>query len=370
MTPAVDTVYRTHAQNGGFAGGRLRIAVILERYGRVMSPCASIRLHPFFESFKARSHADVRYLLPSEISGFSPDLVVWHRASIPHIEDVAALRDIAARNGARLIYDIDDNLLDMQGHGEQAAYQDVTEAVRASLRVADEVWCSSPNLLQRAGLETTAELVLMPNVLDPDLWMLGGEAPDRPQIASRCLRLLYMGTRTHDADFQLVYRAVEQLDQQYPGRFHLSVIGVRSDDTVSADWLHVLTPPVGVGASYPAFVHWFRGLQGFDVGVAPLMSNRFNACKSPIKVLDYAAVGLPTLASNVAAYTHSLTNGLDCLHAENTVESWVLALTELLEAPQRLSAVAAQARRLLSPSRFAAAADARWDHIANCVVAR
>ncbi|HWX65571.1 MAG TPA: glycosyltransferase [Rhodanobacter sp.] len=364
---AVDHAPRLQAYAAGKSGERLRIAVIPERYGRVISPCASIRLHPFFESFKAAAHADVRYVLPSEISRFSPNLIVWHRASISHAEDVLAMREIATRNGSRLIYDIDDNLLDMEGHGEQASYQGVTEAVRASLQVADEIWCSTPNLVQRAGIETTVQPMLMPNVLDPDLWALGGDAPDAGKVTGRPLQLLYMGTRTHDSDFGLVHEALEQLERRYPGRFRLSVIGVRSDDSVRATWLHTLTPPPGVGASYPAFVHWFRGMQGFDAGLAPLVSNRFNVCKSPIKILDYAAIGLPTLASNVPAYTHSFTNGLDCVHVENAAESWASALIGLLEAPTRLSAITARARQSVDPVRFMEATEARWNRIAHRV---
>lgn len=364
---AADHAPQLQARAAGKPGERLRIAVIPERYGSVISPCASIRLHPFFESFKAASRADVRYVLPSEIPRFSPDLIVWHRASISHAEDVLALRDMATRNGSRLIYDIDDNLLDMEGHGEQASYQGVTEAVRASLRVADEIWCSTPNLVQRAGIETTAQPVLMPNVLDPDLWELGGEVADAGKATGRPLQLLYMGTRTHDSDFELVHEALEQLERRHPGRFRLSVIGVRSDDSVGATWLHTLTPPLGVGASYAAFVHWFRGLQGFDAGLAPLVSNRFNACKSPIKVLDYAAIGLPTLASNMPAYTHSFTNGVDCVHVENTAESWASTLAGLLDAPARLPSIAAKARQSVDPARFVAAVEARWNRIANRV---
>jgi hypothetical protein len=365
---AADHALQVQARAAGKPGERLRIAVIPERYGSVISPCASIRLHPFFESFKAASRADVRYVLPSEIPRFSPDLIVWHRASISHAEDVLALRDMATRNGCRLIYDIDDNLLDMEGHGEQASYQGVTEAVRASLRVADEIWCSTPNLVQRVGVETAAKTILMPNVLDPDLWVLGGEKTlGEGKARSRPLQLLYMGTRTHDSDFELVRGALEQLERRHPGRFRLSVIGVCSDDSVRATWLHTLTPPPGVGASYPAFVHWFRGLQGFDAGLAPLVSNRFNACKSPIKILDYAAIGLPTLASNVPAYTHSFTSGVDCMHVENTAESWASALAGLLDAPARLPPIAAKARQSVDPARFVAAVEARWDRIANRV---
>jgi hypothetical protein len=351
------------ARQSGKPDNVIRIAVIPERYGRVISPCASIRLHPFFDYFKSNLHADVRYLLPSEVTSFSPDIVVWHRASVPHADEVFRMRDMALRIGSRLIYDIDDNLLEMEGHGEQSSYQGVTDAVRASLQVADEVWCSTPNLIEKVRLETDEAVRLMPNVLDPDLWMLEEELPQPRKMREGPMKLLYMGTRTHDADFELLYAAFEQLERRCAGKFHLSVIGVRSVDSVRAPWLEVLTPPPGTGASYPAFVHWFRRLEGFHAGVAPLVSSRFNACKSPIKILDYAAIGLATLASKVPAYTHSFTNRLNSVHVENTAEAWVEALANLLDAPEPLQSIAAEVKQSVMPARFIEAARDRWNRI-------
>ena len=52
-----------------------------------------------------------------------------------------------------------------------------------------------------------------------------------------------------------------------------------------------------------------QALAGYDFGLAPLVRGRFNDCKSGIKVLDYAALGLPTMASAVPAYVESIPNG-------------------------------------------------------------
>ena len=67
--------------------------------------------------------------------------------------------------------------------------------------------------------------------------------------------------------------------------------------------------PPNATATYPGFVNWITQQQGWDVGLAPLADTAFNRCKSAIKTLDYAALGLAVVASDVAAYRGSLADG-------------------------------------------------------------
>ena len=342
----------------------LRVAIVPERYGRVLSPCASIRLQPFFDAMDREAGIEFRYLLPSELRRYSPDVIVWHRVSIVEKADLDLLRELRNQRGTRLVFDLDDNLLDLEGHGERASYEAMSESVRVSIALADEVWTSTSRLAARAARETSAVINVLPNVLDPELWA-AVPSPSAVPRRGQPLRLLYMGTRTHDADFALLEQALTLLQAQRPGCFELSVVGVRTRAGVAPGWLRTLDPPPHVGASYPAFVAWFSQLSGFDLGVAPLMSSPFNDCKSPIKVLDYAAIGLPTLASSVPAYTDSLRTGLDCLHADNNAADWSRVLAELASHRARLSPITENARRLVAPEAFAEGVRLRQDRIAS-----
>jgi glycosyltransferase involved in cell wall biosynthesis len=330
---------------------RPRIAVLPERYGNVLSPCASIRLFPYFDRMRRSGHADIRFVLPSEIEGFAPDLIVWHRVSLPDVAKVQWLHALAQRIHARTIYDLDDNLLDMEGHAEKESYSAMTAAVSESLACADEVWCSTPDLGRRIAMQRRGRIQVLPNTLDPELWGLD-QSSRNPRRSDSTFRLLYMGTRTHDQDYAFLHQVMEALHRLVPGAVELSLIGVRSRDDDCPPWLRVLSPPAHVGASYPAFVHWLIKQEGLDIGLAPLMANPFNNCKSPIKVLDYAAIGLPTLASDMPAYTHALTHNVDCFHAANDVNSWVEQIRTLMAIPTQRQKVSTNALRLISPAVF------------------
>ncbi|GAA4854025.1 hypothetical protein [Luteimonas vadosa] len=336
----------------------------MEHYGRTLSPCASIRLHGFLQYLRDSGHLEFRSLLVEELFAFAPDVIIWHRISIPAARDVDAMVAIARLVGARLIYDLDDNLLDMDDHGEGEKYRTMRCAVARSLEVADEVWCSTPALSDRVRPLVSGTRQVAANSLDPSIWSASKRGSTRLGDPDR-LRLVYMGTRTHDEDFRFLCSVMQILDTRNPGVFSLSVIGVCERPPEDAPWLDVLEPPLFLGASYPGFAHWLQQQGDFDLGVAPLLSNRFNDCKSSIKVLDYAAIGLPTLASRVLPYTHSLRTGVDCFHAENTARAWVDELLKLASDRPAMNRVAGTAGQLVTPECFATGAQFRLERIQN-----
>lgn len=327
----------------------IRIAVIPERYGEVMSPCASIRLHAFTEHFPA----DVRYLMVEEVPDFSPHVILWNRGAISDVAEIQKLADWAADSGARLVYDIDDNLLAMDEHPERESYAGLISAVRASIKHAHQVWCSTQELqvqIQAEGGRAT----LMPNSLAPQLWAC---TPAVNQTSDQ-LRLVYMGTRTHDADFAFLYRVLAQLHALRPGSFSLTLVGVNANAVTLPDWVDVLSPPAHVGASYPAFVRWFVQQGPFDLGLAPLMENRFNRSKSGIKVLDYAGLGVPTLASDVAAYREQASS--DRLLVANDEALWLAALQQVQDDRGVLDSIRQAAIKAVAPEVFENAVRTRW----------
>lgn len=346
--------------------GPPRVAVLLEHYGRTMSPCASIRLHGYLDYLGSLGDIHFRSVLIEELQAYRPDIVIWHRTSVPTVREVDALTAIADFIGARLVYDLDDNLLDMDDHGEGHAYRDLRSAVARSLQVAHAVWCSTGALAARVSRVAGGALSVLPNTLDPRIWTrvppstAGGEG-------GPAFRLLYMGTRTHDQDFAFLCRVMASLEEKLPGRFRLTLVGVCQSAPIDAPWLELHGPPAEVGSSYPAFVHWLQQQHGFDLGVAPLVSGPFNDCKSPIKVMDYAAMGLPALASRMPAYTEYLRSGIDCFHADNEVSAWVDALIVISRDRSRLMQVANAARASVAPEVFANAAQLRLGAIRRVV---
>ena len=96
------------------------------------------------------------------------------------------------------------------------------------------------------------------------------------------------------------------------------------------EWINRLSMTKHATLSYPGFVNWITQQPGWDIGLAPLVDTRFNACKSPIKALDYAALGLAVAASDVPAYRGSLADGGGGCLVPNDTAAWFDALSRLV----------------------------------------
>ena len=70
-----------------------------------------------------------------------------------------------------------------------------------------------------------------------------------------------------------------------------------------------------------------------DIGIAPLRDIPFNHAKSYIKGLEYAAAGVPFIATNIAEYATLAASGVG--RVASTADEWVYHLDELLDASKR-----------------------------------
>jgi len=209
-------------------------------------------------------------------------------------------------------------------HPEFVHYTQKNHTMELLMQQAGQVWFSTANLAQAyKHIERPRHVV--ENTLDARIWR--DYRQERPLIGQQdCVRMVYMGTATHDADFDMIMPALDALAQERPDSFELTLISaVRNPPERS--WLRVLQPDVNARV-YPRFVRWFVRQPHWDVGLSPLVDNPFNRCKSDIKFLDYAALGVLPVLSDIAAYNgDAKTHGL-AITAENSTEGWLAALTE------------------------------------------
>ncbi|MCW5718598.1 MAG: hypothetical protein KIS68_12285 [Bauldia sp.] len=240
------------------------------------------------------------------------ELVVVQRDVMP---DAAAAERLAARvrrSGARLVVDCDDDfrLLDPA----RAAALDLL------MRRADQVWFSTAVLQETYRHAADDRGVVVPNALDPRLW--GPPPPERPR-AGPGVRILYMGTLTHDADFAAILPALDAFAATRPGT-ELCLIGAVTRDPGRSYSRIVPVPPHAV--EYPLFVRWLQQQGPFDLGIAPLADRPFNAAKSDIKLLDYCALCLPALVADMPPYRDPVRPDDIAQRVANDTGSWLEAL--------------------------------------------
>jgi GT2 family glycosyltransferase/glycosyltransferase involved in cell wall biosynthesis len=314
----VDDFYAAHylvarpaaMQTGPWRGtsrpDRSRITIIPELYEPWHpTPCAYIRLLQPLHHPAVTGDAVVRVTDPRNALDYAADVIVTQRSAMESVEAVRALGRHARGIGATLVFDLDDDLVNVPpSHPDAKALRPRAAIVEAMLDVADAVWVSTPALAASiAPLRPDAQVI--ENALDERLWKVA--EPDGP-VYDEPVRILAMGTPSHQADFDLILPALTRLKREYGNMVVIDVLGMTA--AAVPDGLNRIGPSIHGYRSYPAFVDWLCSVRPqWHIGLAPLLDTPFNRCKSSLKALDYAALGAAVLASDVPVYQESLADG-------------------------------------------------------------
>jgi GT2 family glycosyltransferase/glycosyltransferase involved in cell wall biosynthesis len=332
--------------------GRVSVVVIPERLQNdVLSPCAYIRLlqpldHPAIVDgipgeiprgipSEIRGRISVVMAEAHEMSRLRADIVATQRYAIPDLATADALAARCRETEAQLLYDIDDDLLHIpRDHPEATMLRPRARTVARMLHHANTVWVSTPRLaeaLRETRPTARPAIRVVPNGLDERLWG-APPAPSRPRPNQ--VRMLFMGSATHGGDWAVVAPALARIVAAFGASVMVDMIGVVGPVTLP-HWVNRMSPSNSGMASYPGFVNWITRQPPWDIGIAPLADTAFNRGKSAIKALDYAALGLAVLASDVPAYRGLLADGAGAHGVggrlvANTEAAWFRAVSDLI----------------------------------------
>lgn len=182
-------------------------------------------------------------------------------------------------------------------------FSGLTHTAIQQIKQSDGLIVSTPWLAEVYG-EHNDRIEVVPNAIDFNVW---GKAKGRSRPG---IRIGWAGGASHAEDLRLIEPAIRELTAKNRNvRFvfvHCCPDFLRSIPGVEAvdKWARI--------DHYPKFL---AGLD-FDIGLAPLVDNLFNRCKSNLRWLEYSALGIPTVASNVGHFKQTLRNGQDALLAD------------------------------------------------------
>jgi glycosyltransferase involved in cell wall biosynthesis len=167
--------------------------------------------------------------------------------------------------------------------------------------------------------------VVIPNYLPKYLW---GSCGQRNKYnKGKKLRILWAGSASHlgkggDLEF------IEPLMKKTKNEF---------------EWVFFGCKPHGFGNEFE-FHNWSniydypRALDAIDadIAIAPILDDEFNYGKSDLKILEYSALGLPTIASSIGEGSgpYDMIEGL-CTR-ENKADVWYQTLKDLRKNPEKM----------------------------------
>jgi glycosyltransferase involved in cell wall biosynthesis len=203
---------------------------------------------------------------------------------------------------SRLVYETDDDVFSVTAENFQAYHlfsrPEVRDAVTHMAEVADLITVTTGHLAQVMREQTgNGSVAVLPNCIPA--WIL-----DLPSPRNRRPVIGWQGGASHGVDVGLIVGPVRRFLKRFPGwDFRLGgtdyrptfEIGDRAD---FRPWVPVYEDPEGYYATID-----------FDIGLAPLVVNDFAKSKSNIKVLEYAARGIPSVATDCEVYRSFIRHG-------------------------------------------------------------
>ena len=157
-----------------------------------------------------------------------------------------------------------------------------------------------------------------------------------------------MGTKTHLDDLTAMVEMISPLDDSRSGEFLIDVVGV-CEDVPDVRFLNCCRYPA---SDYSRFVTWLtENASLWSAGLAPLLPGGINEWKSDLKFLDYTALDLAGIYSDVSAYSGSVIHNTTGLLTDWNSESWCQAIVAFLDHPVERKRMAGNAKKYLLEHR-------------------
>ena len=254
-----------------------------------------------------------------------------------------------------VVYDIDDPLFSVpayETYGNMEAVdpglkQHFVEEAPGYLEVmngCDAVSLSTPGLLEHARLFTPRPLFLRRNYADRESLEAGAAARGRARAetkegGARPFTVVFAsGSQGHEVDFRLLRDHMIAFLRARSDR-RLLILGHFPQDTLPEDLegqIHY--------EPFTTYTRYLQHLAAADCAVMPLADDPFNRCKSAVRVIDAASVGLASVVSDVGDLAAVVRHGRTGLVAGQG-NSWRDLLEELALDRSRTAAIGNEARR-------------------------
>lgn len=182
--------------------------------------------------------------------------------------------------------------------------------------------------LKRVYEKINSRIYVLPNGVDFELW----DTFKRAKRNDGEIRIALVLSGSHFEDMKMIEDVVLEIIKAYPEvRFYIM-------DAYKGDYLKKLPKKHKHQVVWTKWVDpkdWIKTNKewAFDIGLAPLTDNDFNRSKSNLRLLEYGAQGVATIASPVEPYKPICEAGLVKV-AKNEAEWWD-ALVELIENPDK-----------------------------------
>lgn len=273
---------------------------------------------------------------PTKEQVLNADLVVMQNTGSV---EASNLCKFMLENNVPFITEYDDFIqhISPHNHGGYMAWNPSTLFVHRSMessRIAAGITVST-NQLAREYFPYNPNIYVIPNYLDQEKW-------DNPIVKKTDgkIRIGWAGGNAHADDLKMISKVLDKIVKEYKGRVIFETMGMTAHE-LSGVFPMQATNDVCPSCGYEGELHHYPGeslenyplilaSKGWDIAVAPVINNSFGNCKSDLKIKEYAALGIPVVASPVVPYKEAAASNAQILFAES-FDEWYNSIKDLIE---------------------------------------
>ncbi len=262
------------------------------------------------------------------------------------------IRYEARRLGLPIMYDIDDPLFSISAYetyGNMGALDPAMKAhflseapkYLAMMNGADLISVSTPQLAQHARLFTKRPVHVRRNFADEVTLSAGALAMEGRAAHDGVFRVGFAsGSQGHEIDLASIFAPLEAFMAESDSR-RLVLLGHFNLDLLPSALRE--RAEVKPFTTYEAYL---GQLAQVDCAVMPLCDDTFNRCKSAVRLIDAASVGVPSIVSPVGDLPSLIEQGKTGFVAKNQSE-WLTALRRYEGARETTRGIGLAARNNL-----------------------
>lgn len=260
-------------------------------YYRTLQPVKEIRRQERKLNFKIKTQID-----PADFS--NAEAVVFQRSDSP---EQLELFLYAKQKGVTVIYEMDDDLFRLSESNPSYSYFNypkVRETIQEFILNADHIIVSTENLKKRL-YHYSIPVSVCTNSIDFNLWDRYYNRKLKKDFQKDESKIIigYTGSPSHVEDIKIIEQPLKKIFAKYPNVM-LKCIGfdIRNLPEYSGVKDRIIFESHGTPYNFP------EKMLDFDIGITPLIYSDFNLCKSNVKYLEYSALGIPTIATDIETY--------------------------------------------------------------------
>jgi len=291
-----------------------------------------IRLQDPLTEFQRRYSGEVRFATVSDYKNSDlnwADTIIFQREANKQVENLILH---IQKSGKRVVFDIDDLLTDVPDFlavsKKSKEYLPYLENV---LGMVDAITVATPHL-KKELLRYNSNIYVVPNCVSSPYEPVeqGGDKKN--------VNLLIASSDTVRVDFMVsIFERIQSCEEL---NVRLVAVGPPGQTLLNAG----LEVTVHENLTYDQFKH-FLSTHENTIGIIPLDDSNFSRCKSPVKFLDYALAGIPSICSDVPPYSDIIIEGKTGILCKNEDDEWFNAIKRLVMDASSREFIANSARQ-------------------------